>query len=199
VFGESSGATDVGVLMASPLAKGLFHRAVAESGTIVGAPRTRREAEQDGQKLADALKAPGGNSLMYLRSVPTAQILNASVPLISVTDGRTSLRHFVIDGYAVPRSPAEIFRAGQQHPVPLLIGTNARERSPGLMQLPDDLSATLRRAYGPLGARAMGLYRSSDALYGTPAEQWGERHILALRRSVTGLLACESRPSDVSL
>ena len=110
--------------------------------------------------------------MTYLRKLSTTEILNASVPLISVTDGRTSLRHFAIDGYALPRSPAEIFGAGQQHPIPLLIGTNARERSPGLVQLPDDLSATLRSAYGPLAERAIALYRNSDALYGTPAEQW---------------------------
>src|SRR5262249_26990281 len=52
LFGQSAGATDVGVLMTSPLAKGLFHRAIAQSGTINGSPRTLEQAEADGQNVA---------------------------------------------------------------------------------------------------------------------------------------------------
>ena len=65
-----------------------------------------------------------------------------------------------------------MFAAGQQQPTPLLIGTNSRERSPGLAKLPDDLSDTLRKFYGPLADRAIALYSTVDAVYGTPAEQW---------------------------
>jgi para-nitrobenzyl esterase len=142
VFGQSAGATDIGVLMTSPLAKGLFHRAIAESGTV--------------------------NS-----SLSANELLAAPVPLFPAI-GRGSIRHLVIDGDAVPRSPADVFADGKQHAVPLLIGSNARERSPGLTVLPTDLSATLQRNYGPLAQRAIALYAAAgpDPLYGTPIEQW---------------------------
>jgi para-nitrobenzyl esterase len=173
VFGQSAGATDIGVLMTSPLAKGLFHRAIAQSGTVNSSPRTLNEAHADGLKFAAALGAPDRTSLGYLRGLSATELVNAPAPLFPAV-GRGSIRHLVIDGHAVPRSPADVFADGRQHAVPLLIGSNSRERSPGLTALPTDLPAVIQRNYGPLAERAIALYgaASPDAGYGTPIEQW---------------------------
>ncbi len=96
IFGQSAGAVDVNVLMTSPLTKGLFHRVIAESGTVtrvpedstvrmtglgaVMAPRggntysdalTLAEAEKDGEKLV------AGASLKHLRELPAEELLKA--------------------------------------------------------------------------------------------------------------------------
>ena len=173
LFGQSAGATDIGVLMTSPLAKGLFHRAIAESGTVNSSPRTLKDAESDGLKFAAAVKAPDRGALEYLRGLSANELLNTPVPLFPAL-GRGSIRHLVRDGYAVPQVPAKVFADGKQHAVPLLIGSNARERSPGLTALPTDLAAVLQRNYGPLAQRAIALYGAAapDGVYGTALEQW---------------------------
>ena len=173
IFGQSAGATDIGVLMTSPLAKGLFHRAIAESGTVNSNPRSLSEAEADGRNFVSALKAPERAVVAFLRALRVDDLLNTTVPLFPAV-GRGSIRHLVVDGYAVPQSPAQTFADGKQHATPLLIGSNARERSPGLNALPSDLQPVLQRNYGPLAERAAALYlaASTDPSYGSAIEQW---------------------------
>jgi para-nitrobenzyl esterase len=76
-FGESAGSLDVSVLMTSPLAKGLFVRAIGESGAVIllGDPLTLHPAEQRGVEFAARWKVPPGASLQDLRAVPSATIL----------------------------------------------------------------------------------------------------------------------------
>ena len=173
IFGESAGAVDVGILMTSPLAMGLFHRAIAESGAVVGAPRTLKQAETDGQAFARALGAPANDTLRFLRGLTVAEILNAPAPLFA-PGPRSVIRHTVIDNYVISMAPADIFAAGQELPVPLMIGSNARERSPSMSVLPE-LTQALKEMYGPRAERAIALYGADgkpDPLYGSPVEQW---------------------------
>jgi carboxylesterase type B len=106
VFGQSAGGHDIGLLLSSPLTKGLIHRAVEESGTVmIGGdltpPRSRLEAA--GVQLAANWKAPAQNQIQYLRSLSAADILKGSPaygqrgPLRAEPD---------IDGYAVVKLPA---------------------------------------------------------------------------------------------
>jgi para-nitrobenzyl esterase len=90
-----------------------------------------------------------------------------------------SLRHLVADGYSVHESAAVVFAAGRQLPIPMMVGSNARERSPGLTTLPTDLVSSLTSTYGPMADRAMVLYGAptaeqgrTDPGYGTAIEQW---------------------------
>src|SRR5579859_4977594 len=78
-----------------------------------------------------------------------------------------------IDNYVFPKGPAEVFAAGQEQGVPLLHGSNARERIPGTTP-PTDLKKSIEDNYGPLAERAWALYMSSsdDLVYGTSADQW---------------------------
>jgi para-nitrobenzyl esterase len=78
VFGQSAGGHDIGLLLSSPLTKGLIHRAVEESGTVmIGGdltpPRSRLEAA--GVQLAANWKAPAHNQIQYLHSLSGADIL----------------------------------------------------------------------------------------------------------------------------
>jgi len=125
VFGESAGAFDISLLMASPLAKGLFARAIGESGgalTPIPAfgPKPLAIGEQDGVKFAQSL---GANSIGELRAKPAREVLDAAIKN-PITYG-----FGVVDGYVVPEHPAKMYAEGKQNDVSLLVGWNADEGS----------------------------------------------------------------------
>jgi para-nitrobenzyl esterase len=173
VFGQSAGAMDLGLLMTSPLTKGLFHRAIAESGAaIVRGSTPLRQAEEAGAKFAESLGAPAGaDAIQYLRSLSTAEILKAMVNQAGGAGAN-------IDGWVLPRSAAEVFSEGQEHPVPLVIGNNARENAPRQADA-DSVRKAIQDRYGSLAPKALQLYSldgsqpgTADPLYGGAADQW---------------------------
>ncbi len=120
IAGQSAGAMSVSMLMGSPRAKGLFQRAIGESGGLFEplqlAPKyLLANAEHDGEKYAASL---GASSLRELRKLPAAALLGGTAGDIS---------HPVIEPYVLPAAPYEAFATGQQNDVPLLIGSNAEE------------------------------------------------------------------------
>src|SRR3954469_13030283 len=121
IAGESAGSIAVSALMASPLSKGLIAGAIGESGALIAPtlpPVPLAEAEAGGVKFAETV---GGTSLAALRAMTTAQIQEAAAKL---PVGRFPT---TIDGYFLPKAPAEIFAAGEQAHVPLLVGWNSEE------------------------------------------------------------------------
>ena len=120
IFGESAGSMSVSVLMASPLAKGLFHRAIGQSGAYFSdtLPLLARAAsEKLGTDLAASL---GATSLAALRAVSPADLVK--------TLGRASTRFApTLDGHFLPADPWDIYAAGRQAHVPLLAGWNSAE------------------------------------------------------------------------
>jgi len=119
IAGQSSGGMSVSILMASPRAKGLFQRAIGESGGLFEplqlAPKyLLANAERDGEKFAASL---GATSLQDLRRLPASQL----------TGNAGGIVHPVIEPYLLPASPYEAFASGQQNDVPLLLGSNADE------------------------------------------------------------------------
>ncbi|WP_430331297.1 carboxylesterase/lipase family protein [Rhodococcus sp. ACT016] len=130
LFGESAGATSVTTLMATPAARGLFARAIAESSAPVlvnDAHRARHWAREfttllGCDDLSDATRTLDSATPVELGKAGSR--LGAKV--LSETPG---LHPFgpVVDGEFVPEDPLAAFRAGRAHPVPLIIGTNARE------------------------------------------------------------------------
>jgi len=123
IFGESAGSFSVSALMASPLAQGLFQRAIGESGAFFGStlalkPHTDTE-EADG-KFADAL---GTRSLAELRAKPADALLEAAL--------KQGIVRFApnIDGYFLREDAATTYAGGRQSHIPLLAGWNADEGS----------------------------------------------------------------------
>jgi para-nitrobenzyl esterase len=120
IFGESAGAFDVSLLMVSPLAKGLFARAIGESGgalTPIPAfgPKPLAVGEADGLKFGQAL---GASSLAELRAKSAQDVLQAAIKS-PITFG-----FGVVDGYVVPDHPAKAYAEGKLNRVPLLVGWN---------------------------------------------------------------------------
>lgn len=123
IAGESSGSTSVNILQASPLTKGLFQRAIGESGGLFGDRGSRNggliqtlaQAEQAGLKFAQSLK---NSSIADLRKMSVDDLLKAAKDF--------PIRP-IIDGYVLPDSIYNIFAEGKQNDIPLLIGSNADE------------------------------------------------------------------------
>jgi para-nitrobenzyl esterase len=133
VMGQSSGAVDICLLMASPLAKGLFQQAILESGDCqstlnkdIRSPIPYNgisgTGEGDGELLAKDLGVPDDrDGLRKLRSVPVDTILKAWS-----RDPRVQF-DAIVDGWIVPEQPAKIFAEGRQAHIPVLVGSNADE------------------------------------------------------------------------
>jgi para-nitrobenzyl esterase len=131
VAGESAGSISVSGQMASPLSRGLIAGAIGESGAAIYptlSPVPLAEAEKTGLEFAESA---GLHSLAELRALGTDSIF--ALYLRSKRFGFPS----VLDGYFYPKTLPDIFGAGEQAQVPLLVGWNSAE-IPGMafMQAP---------------------------------------------------------------
>lgn len=128
VFGESAGGGLVTTLLAVPSARGLFHRAIAESSpasSVYGTARAEKVARSFLTKLGvdapDALRAAPVDDV-----VATGKAVYDEVP---TTDPGTLAFAPVVDGDLLPEAPITVLREGRGIPVPLMIGTNKDEAS----------------------------------------------------------------------
>jgi para-nitrobenzyl esterase len=184
IAGESSGALSVMYLMAAPDARGLFHKAIAQSAYMVSQPELREtrhgtpSAEAAGAYLAGAVHAV---DLASLRAMDAQTLANAAAPAGWAP-------WITIDGHVVPRQLVDVFDRGEQAPVPLLAGFNSGEiRSLTILAPPvptsrDAYERTIRERYRDLADLFLRLYPSStmqesilattrDALYGWTAQR----------------------------
>lgn len=176
VFGQSAGAQDASLLMTSPGSKDLFQRAIAESGSALSPPMPQLSAgEQGGEKLAAILKAPTGDAaIKYLRQLSTLSLLES---VAHQDPAQPPLVGPVMDGWVIPKSPAEIFASGQAPAIPLIIGTTTREF--GMPGSPDVVRKMIENVTGSLSSRALPLYGladggqgTTDPMYGPVGNQW---------------------------
>lgn len=123
IFGESAGSMSVSAQMASPLARGLFQRAMGESGATFGymaSMPTLQKSEQSGAAFAKAINAP---SLKDLRAIPAQKVLEEAL-------AQKTFRFWPnVDGMFFTESPWDTYAAGRQARVPLLAGWNRDEQS----------------------------------------------------------------------
>jgi para-nitrobenzyl esterase len=121
IAGESAGAIMVGALLGSPQAKGLYHRAIAESGGWMGLTMGRmasgEAAQANGAKTMEAL---GVKTIAELRAKPMNELVGLSAGGL------------VVDGYLIPEDVSLTFMNGKQHPVDVLTGSNKDEANFGV-------------------------------------------------------------------
>jgi para-nitrobenzyl esterase len=126
IFGQSAGAFSVGFLMTSPLAKGLFAKAISESGTVLrGGQPVLRDAEAAGSKYLQSMGAPAKGATAALRQKSAADLIKIMMadPKIHAVEPRGP----VVDGYAFPEQPALVFQQGRELAVPYIVGATARD------------------------------------------------------------------------
>ena len=147
VFGESAGGGSVLTLATSPLARGLFQKAIVESGGGraggIMAPRRLREPGADGKPSAEAvgvefaklvgITGDDATALAALRKLPAADVVRG-LNMMSMGAQSSTYPGPMIDGQVVTAEPETVIRAGGHAKVPLLIGANDREF--GFMPLP---------------------------------------------------------------
>ena len=128
IFGQSAGSWSVCVLQASPLAAGLFHKAIGHSGGCFGAPRAHL-AKTGGAATAvsghDAGLAIAAELGVEGEGADAAAALRAAEPEAVLTAGRGT--GVVVDGWVLPDLPGAIFAAGDQNDVPVIVGSMSDE------------------------------------------------------------------------
>lgn len=184
IAGESAGGLSVLNLMASPLARGLFDRAIAQSAYMISTPELKQArhgapaAEAAGATLARTLQAP---SLRVLRSLDAQSLTDRAAQGGFATFG-------VVDGVVLPRQLVETFDRGEQAQVPVLAGFNSGEirslrmLAPAAPASAEAYEQVIRERYADLADEFLRLYPSTnidesilaasrDALYGWTSER----------------------------
>jgi para-nitrobenzyl esterase len=124
VFGESAGAWDVGTLIASPLAKGLFQRAIFQSGgRQLNYPKKPTDEEAVGIRLQRALGIESSEPLDEMRATPWQQLVELTISTLP-----DHWWYAIADGWLLPKPSASVFRESEQNDVDLMIGWTADER-----------------------------------------------------------------------
>jgi para-nitrobenzyl esterase len=165
IFGQSAGGGSAMLLTVSPLARGLFQKAIFESGAALNLPSAAKgagprlpQAERAGVALAASLHAKG---LDGLRALPPSAFLGRDVPGVS--------RGPIIDGKIVPGDITAAYRAAQETQVPILEGWNSDEAARFIGKVTRaDYIANLK-SFGPLAANFLRIYPASTDAAATQA------------------------------
>ncbi|HZN12693.1 MAG TPA: carboxylesterase/lipase family protein [Acidimicrobiales bacterium] len=180
-FGESAGAMSVGTLLGLPSAKGLFVKAIPQSGAAHHAREPEAATDIARQFLAEAGLTADADGVARLQELPLADVMAAQAALLPKTAASGGLAFApVVDGIVLPQAPIDAIGAGSATDVAILIGTTRDEMKlfgmldPGLNDLDD--AKMLRRAAAALkdetrAAALLDTYKASrpDA---SPAELW---------------------------
>ncbi|MGN8001288.1 carboxylesterase/lipase family protein [Sphingomonas sp. 22176] len=154
IIGQSAGSMSVSLLQRSPLARGLFQRAVGMSGSSFGGmlgPAPLAIAEQQGTAMAKEL---GAATLAELRSLPGDKIAAAQSPRAAI----------VLDGHVVTGTAEAVFGAHRQSDVPILIGYTRDESFRPFGPLADRaaLASALRSRFGDKAGAILAAYPGED-------------------------------------
>lgn len=129
IFGQSAGSSSVCALMASPLASGLFDKAIGQSAACLVKEKRDANGQQRGARLAQlalgesgAQSSEGQITAKQLRGIDNQSLLSA---MENSNWGEGS--RIVVDGWVLPEAPVDVFNANQQAKVPLLVGSLANE------------------------------------------------------------------------
>jgi para-nitrobenzyl esterase len=180
LFGQSSGSYDLLLLMTSPLAKGLFSNAIAESGQLLsyGGSMPKARAEEIGTRVAAELKAPEGPTVLsYLRGLPAAHVVAVGAKWLPTDLWSDTGLLTNVDGWVLPELPGRVFAEGREMAIPLIIGNNSREITPRVSV--DGLRQQITEKYGELAPKALkayglanGAHGNDDPLLGGAGARW---------------------------
>jgi len=151
VFGHSAGSSNLSSLLASPLAHGLFARALLQSGVNIGKGIALADAEKNGETYAASL---GVHSIADLRKISAEDLLK-SLPRQNGA---------IVDGWVLPQDVYSTFAAGKQNDVPLIVGSVAND-TPAPPSAPTTAAAVpdwAKKAFGDLAEEYLQIYPSND-------------------------------------
>lgn len=208
VFGESAGGESVAHMLTSPLAKGLFHRAILQSAANSSQMQYlskdvlhHKSAEDIGDELARKLVGGSDCTVQKLRQIPADMLMSQ----VRKEESELGGYYPVIDGYVLPYSPFECFERGLQAKVPIMIGSNSDEGSVlwPMMGTPlishrfdsisdDSIANLIRQEFGDDAERLFELYPGlengastaqtellGDSMFGDKAYFYATRHAVS--------------------
>lgn len=190
LVGQSAGATSIEVLLVSPLAKGLFHRAISESGFMAKTRiySTLAAEEQLGIKYAES---KGARSIAEMRAIPASELIqvrNAPIRFLPIADG-----------VVLPDNPDRLIAAGRFSDLPLLTGWNAAEGA-----VPFDRKVTLtefqkqaRDQYGSQADSFLGVYPAGNDEAATLAAQASDHDRIIVSAYAWNAIRSKSAKSNV--
>ncbi len=193
ISGQSAGSSSVAFLQASPLAKGLFQRAVGFSGSPFANADplpTRADAETAGLAIQEMLAT---SSLSQLRELPADKIVAVQRDCQLGCAGSIRVGPSV-DGYFLPDAPTEIFAAGRHNDVPLLVGFTGDESSNDLSNAKTlaEYKAAVERLYADRVIAFLRLYPAT-----TDAEAREMGHIAAREGLMEGRMRAWAKAQSV--
>lgn len=131
IFGESAGATDVCLQLAAPASRGLFQRALAESGSCTTRRKFASEASTYATALAERTACPADDALACLRAKPLPDLFTAADALVA----QGASFGPIVDGDFIPDQPRNLYDRREIAQVPLLIGSNTDEGTGFVMNI----------------------------------------------------------------
>lgn len=155
IAGQSAGSMSVNCLVASPLCKGLFKHAIAESGAeLIEAPgRKMPDLQQAGEAGIKYEQSLNVNSLEALRKISASELLKKQWPLSSP----------ITDGYVLPKSVSDIFAAGEENEVDLLTGWNENDGLAfGRMDNTEEFKKNAEQKYGADATTFLSFYPANN-------------------------------------
>jgi len=215
LFGESAGGGSVLTMMTSPLSKGLFQRAIIESGggrnLLVGQVDLHKpganghlSAEQIGVNFATSkgVTDTGAAGLEALRRLPAEQVVNG-LNMASMSQAASTYSGPILDGQIVLESPQRAFLAGHQMKIPVIIGANSSDIGFSFAKTVDEVFTPFgankdeaAAAYNPdnsTNVRLVGSRVAADRMMVEPAR------FIARQVAVSGQPAYEYRFSYVAV
>jgi len=201
IFGESAGGASIYALLATPLAKGLFHRAISESTWITSTNVTHLTRHNGFSESAEARGERAISAKLAELGVSREGALRAKMRAIAATDiidmeFQVSLAE---DGWLLPKSPAEIFADGEHTVVPLLAGVNDGEgllfvRPENTFSTIDEQWAARSDEWGAHGAGLGEFYLadSSEDIFATEVDYNSDSRFVRPSRALLNAMAAVS-------
>jgi para-nitrobenzyl esterase len=196
IFGESAGGIAVSMLCASPLAKGLFHGAISQSGGSFGPPRATTFPGENLKRLPDAERS--GEA--YARSAAAASITDLrkiSADKLPAGGRGGGMSWPIIDGWVIPDDQYKLYEAKRYNDTPILVGYNSDEgASFSPPRTPEDYIAGVKARYGPFADRLLNAYPTESASVPKTARDLARRPAIA--RSLTMLQYSDQRSERIT-
>ncbi len=202
VFGESAGGMSVNALLATPLARGLFDKAIIESGGGRPIPEVMRDrplagspasAEAVGLRLARrfGIAGEGPRALAALRAVPAARLVDG-LNMATLPEDHDYAGGPILDGRLYLGQATQVYADGRGARVPVLIGANSAD----LGSLPETSLAALFASFGPDAAVARALYdpHGRRSLQAVSQEAGGDQMMIEPARAIARELAARGQP-----
>jgi para-nitrobenzyl esterase len=185
LFGESAGAVNTCMLVASPLARGRFSRALMESGACGASDKAT--AERTAGDFAQTAGCTGADVASCLRALPASTVVQTLPGVVELTSLGHPRYGPYVDGRVLPEDPLTRIESGKANRVPMIIGSNADETAIFVrnVQTPEEYRAAVAAMVAPAtAAQILALY---------PVDQYGSGRAAMIAVTTDALFTCTAR------